>query len=149
MSGENDVDRLRDMTDQRNEYARRWRFSEQAFEKLQAELDLSRSCYQSALVSVGDCLAAAELLTTERNELAKECQRLMADLAAAREREQRLMTRLRCAERNTLYQDTDLDWCRICDQTAPTDQRIDHAPDCPFAAAAPSAVAQEPRGERV
>lgn len=74
---------------------------------------------------------------------------LRLDLVAAREREQRLMTRLRCAERNTLYQDTDLDWCRICDQTAPTDQRIDHAPDCPFAAAAPSAVAQEPRGEGV
>jgi len=37
------------------------------------------------------------------------------------------------AEWNTRYQEVDLDWCRICDQTAQPDLPIDHAPDCPFA----------------
>ena len=124
-------------------------------------MDLSRSCYQSALVSVGDCLAAAELLTTERNELAKECQRLMADLAAAREREQRLRAALdpeRIAgdiasslgdidyQPNQCAQEHPDGMCiNVNDLMGTIENYIREA----IAAAAPSAVAQEPRGEGV
>lgn len=82
-----------------------------------------------------------------------EMQRLKAELKdmkqlAARDAQvAELTAALSMAAGEMVYQDTDLDWCRICDQTAPTDQRIDHAPDCPFALLARTPAA--PQGETV
>lgn len=109
---------------------------------LRAELDLSRSVYQSALEASE--LQIARLLEQD------------ADLVAAREREQRLVDALSDLRRGCMVGSGRA--CRLCLGSWVDDETIeDHHPWCPMgptvelfrAAAASSAVAQEPRGEGV
>ena len=94
------------------------------------------------------------LLRRQYDEMVAENARLTADLAAAREREQRLVDALSDLRRGCMVGSGRA--CRLCLGSWVDDETIeDHHPWCPMgatvelfrAAAAPAAEAREPRGE--